>query len=156
MGITARCGSCDKAYKVDDKFAGKKIKCKACGGVVAVPKVVSAVPLDAAAPARPARQSAAPARTAPARQAPPPPPPLDDPFDNLDALAALDQPAVDQPAPEYSPRGRAAPARTPPPELPVGDDKLGPPVRAPAYVSKRGGAMPGAPKVEYETVRFRS
>ncbi len=37
MPITVQCSSCSKKYKVADTLAGKKIRCKGCGGVVAVP-----------------------------------------------------------------------------------------------------------------------
>lgn len=37
MSLIARCGSCGKSYRVDDALAGKRARCKACGGVVEVP-----------------------------------------------------------------------------------------------------------------------
>ncbi len=45
MSISFRCPSCGKGYSVGDELAGKKGKCKQCGGVFSVP---------AAAPAKPA------------------------------------------------------------------------------------------------------
>jgi len=154
MSITARCGDCAKAYKVDEKFAGKKLKCKVCGGVIAVPKVVSAVPLDA-----PTRVIS---RSAPARPAsrPAPPPVDDDPFSQLDALAALDNPSADQDvpvAPAYSPRGQfSRGGRAAPEPSYEADDKLAPPVRRAAMVTRKGGPVVAAgARVEYETVRVR-
>src|SRR4051794_8698715 len=38
MSLVARCDSCRKAFKLDDKLAGKKVRCKACGGVITVPR----------------------------------------------------------------------------------------------------------------------
>jgi hypothetical protein len=37
MPIVTTCGECGKSYRVDDKFAGKKAKCKACGAAMVVP-----------------------------------------------------------------------------------------------------------------------
>ena len=36
--ISVKCPSCSKAYNVDDKFAGKKAKCKECGAVMSIPE----------------------------------------------------------------------------------------------------------------------
>lgn len=44
MAVTATCESCGKAYRLDDKFAGKRARCRACGGVVNVPALSSAEP----------------------------------------------------------------------------------------------------------------
>ena len=38
MSIKFACTECEKAYKVPDKYAGKKFKCKACGATIRVPK----------------------------------------------------------------------------------------------------------------------
>lgn len=38
MSIKFACTDCEKAYKVPDKYAGKKFKCKSCGATVRVPK----------------------------------------------------------------------------------------------------------------------
>ena len=35
--IVARCRQCDKAYRAADDQAGRRLRCKACGGVVTVP-----------------------------------------------------------------------------------------------------------------------
>src|SRR5436309_15044575 len=37
MSIKVGCISCGKIYQVDDRFAGKKAKCKTCGAVLEVP-----------------------------------------------------------------------------------------------------------------------
>lgn len=44
MPIAFACQSCQKQYKVDDKFAGKKVKCKACGNAMLVPASAGAKP----------------------------------------------------------------------------------------------------------------
>jgi hypothetical protein len=50
MSISFRCPSCGKGYSVGDELAGKKGKCKQCGGVFAVPAGAPSKP----APPRPA------------------------------------------------------------------------------------------------------
>src|SRR3954469_22955747 len=42
MSLVVRCDSCRKAFRLDDKFAGKKVRCKACGGVITVPHAAGA------------------------------------------------------------------------------------------------------------------
>ena len=37
MSLVAECRGCGKQYKVDEKFAGKKAKCKNCGAAIAIP-----------------------------------------------------------------------------------------------------------------------
>jgi hypothetical protein len=55
MPITATCPDCAKSIEVKDEHAGKKFRCKQCGGVVTVPDVTAATggdewnDLDAAA-----------------------------------------------------------------------------------------------------------
>lgn len=39
MPIEIQCGSCGKRYRVDDKFAGKRVKCRNCAVPIAVPDV---------------------------------------------------------------------------------------------------------------------
>lgn len=135
MSITARCGACQKAYKVSDDFAGKKVRCKNCGEVFQVPKVIIGVPVDDAAPSASARPAARPpagasptSRPRPAASATPgapkpkatppvakpapkpakPAPAADDPFSGMDDLLAMEQSAaVDESVP-------SAPAYTPP------------------------------------------
>lgn len=108
MSLTARCGACKKTYKVDEKLAGKKVKCRQCGEVFAVPKVVAGVPLGTGSTARPAPAAAKPrvVKPAPAAAAS-----EADPFGNLDALMSLEQsgtiddapPPPPIPAPAYAP-----------------------------------------------------
>jgi hypothetical protein len=38
VSIKFVCTDCDKAYKVPDKYGGRKFKCKACGATIRVPK----------------------------------------------------------------------------------------------------------------------
>jgi hypothetical protein len=42
MSITFACGHCGKTFTLDDKFGGKKGKCKQCGSVMQIPGAVSA------------------------------------------------------------------------------------------------------------------
>ncbi|HSI36681.1 MAG TPA: HEAT repeat domain-containing protein [Tepidisphaeraceae bacterium] len=118
MAITFACGNCGKAYRVDDRFAGKKAACKACGTVNVIP---AAAP-DAAARAANAAIDIAPVKlrgaegessrapsvrppsTAPKGRAPvartqSAPAPLDDYDASLDAAAALERPAEGAPCP---------------------------------------------------------
>jgi hypothetical protein len=76
MAIWIGCAACGRSYKVDDKWAGKKVKCKDCGAIINVPG-------GASAPA-PARSSKA-SKPQTARL------PSDDPFENVDNLLALEQ-----------------------------------------------------------------
>jgi phage FluMu protein Com len=46
MALTARCGSCNKKFKANDKLAGKRVKCPQCGGTITIP-----VPQPAESPA---------------------------------------------------------------------------------------------------------
>lgn len=46
MAISAACSSCGTKYRVDDKFAGKKAKCKKCPGTIAFPALSAAVDAD--------------------------------------------------------------------------------------------------------------
>jgi len=59
---TVTCGKCQKHYKVDDRLAGKTVKCKACGHGIVIPALepVASSELDLA-PAEPAH--GAPAST---------------------------------------------------------------------------------------------
>ena len=49
MSIKVSCDGCGKTYQVDDRFAGKKAKCKACGQGMQVPG--ARVPANASPPA---------------------------------------------------------------------------------------------------------
>jgi hypothetical protein len=62
MSITFACDQCGKPFTLDDKFAGKKGRCKECGAIMQIP-----------APARSVRavdREIAPSRRAPERPAP--------------------------------------------------------------------------------------
>ena len=47
MPITASCGNCGKTYQAPDKFAGKSVRCKACGEVFRIDAGEGAMDLDA-------------------------------------------------------------------------------------------------------------
>lgn len=139
MSIAARCGDCQKLYKVDDKLAGKRVRCKACGGVVEIPaqgESRAASPASARATASPARApAAAPPRKAAVRPAPLPD---DDPFDNLDALMSLEGSGTvtDDPPPIRVPK----PARVA--TAPSGDGILAPAAYSPSLSVRSPGASP--------------
>lgn len=42
--ISVKCPSCPKTYNVDDKFAGKKAKCKECGAIMSIPALAESAP----------------------------------------------------------------------------------------------------------------
>lgn len=42
--ISVQCPSCPKTYNVDDKFAGKKAKCKECGAIMSIPELPASAP----------------------------------------------------------------------------------------------------------------
>src|SRR5687768_12994324 len=111
MPIVAECDDCRKRYSVDDRMAGKRVKCKNCGNVFTIPgrsatgtvsggtvagRSASAVglpstdggPAVAVAESPAARGPASHARKA-AAPPPPPQPSADDPpdFDELFKLA---------------------------------------------------------------------
>lgn len=93
MAILVFCSGCQKQLNVDDRFAGKKVKCKRCGGILAVPATTTA------RSARPAPPPAVPRPVAanPRAAAPPPPPPPREELDDgpsLDDLENLPQPEV--------------------------------------------------------------
>ena len=68
MSITFACESCGKSFTVDDKFAGKKGKCKQCGEVMPIPRASMSRPAvlevsPSRRPSQPApRQTARPSR----------------------------------------------------------------------------------------------
>jgi hypothetical protein len=132
MTIAARCQDCEKLYKVDVKLAGKRVRCKACGGVVAVPLESTPAPRQAeqraSAPAVASRKPAA--RQAPAARAEP-----DDPFSNMDALLSLESSGTveDNPAPVSNP----AKSRRTPIEPSGADNVLAPAAYSPGR-SRRG------------------
>jgi hypothetical protein len=68
MQITVICSTCQKRYKVDSKLGGKKLKCKACGALIAVPVLETAAGGDdllAGLTAAAAAEQKAPAAPAP-------------------------------------------------------------------------------------------
>ncbi|MCM2371818.1 TIGR00266 family protein [Aporhodopirellula aestuarii] len=76
--IEIACPSCQKRYRLDDKFAGKKAKCKQCGAVLLIKAPVDDVagsppasPAKPVAPAKPAPTQASPAPPSPPRPAAP-------------------------------------------------------------------------------------
>lgn len=66
MSITFACESCGKSFTLDDKFAGKKGKCKQCGALMAIPEATASrassrsVERETAPPRRPAAPSRPP------------------------------------------------------------------------------------------------
>src|SRR5438445_4251429 len=44
MAISFACGTCGKPYKVDERFVGKKAKCRNCGAVNKIPDPASYEP----------------------------------------------------------------------------------------------------------------
>jgi hypothetical protein len=125
MTVAARCAECNKGYRVDERLAGRALKCKACGGAVAVPAPAEAKPVAqtataAAAPSSVRRPAAKPVAVASA-----------DPFDNMDALLNLEAGGTVQ--------DEGLPALAPPP-LPTTPPRRGggnAPMAAPAYTPPR-------------------
>jgi hypothetical protein len=66
MSITFACENCGKYFTLDDKFAGKKGKCKQCGAVMAIPGGVVA-----RAESSPSHMAVSPSRRPPAPTRPP-------------------------------------------------------------------------------------
>jgi hypothetical protein len=87
MAISTTCPACGRTYKVDDKWAGKKLRCKECGAVMDVP---GGAPGMAPTPLKPPAHAAAP-RSTPARPPAQRRSPVDDPFETVDSLLALEQ-----------------------------------------------------------------
>jgi predicted Zn finger-like uncharacterized protein len=46
MQIPIQCDSCGKKYRVEERHAGKRVKCKVCGNVLTVPMPLDALPAD--------------------------------------------------------------------------------------------------------------
>lgn len=69
MAIDCSCDVCGKQYKLADKLAGKKVRCKACGENFTVPTVsdllVAAPQAASSSPSTPGQQSAAPSSAVP-------------------------------------------------------------------------------------------
>src|SRR4051812_14514613 len=111
MSVTATCGDCGKRYRLDDKYAGRRMRCKGCGGAVEVPQLTEG---DAPAP-RPVKATAPPA---PRKSSSAAPAGGGDPFNDMDALLALEAggtAAPDEPMPVATPARRSSGAATPPP-----------------------------------------
>src|SRR4051794_10925352 len=51
MAIAIQCPACQRSYNVDDKLAGKTVKCKGCGG--AIPVVTASAMAGAGLPPEP-------------------------------------------------------------------------------------------------------
>jgi hypothetical protein len=158
MSVTAQCGTCGKRFRVDDKFAGRKVRCKDCGGVIAVPALAGEAPLPSAArSAKPASttRSAPTSPPAPRRPAavapPPPPPPPDDPFGSIDALMSLEATGEVQDAPPLpAPRGRfGRKAAAAAPSSPVEPPPLAPALGSLAPPPRRGTRYRGDPTPPY-------
>jgi hypothetical protein len=86
MSIVFSCESCGKTFTLDDKFAGKKGKCKGCGAVMQIPEASPGLvpepvrsPSRALASSRPQAVGSAPPPAFRSKPAPlPPPPPVAD------------------------------------------------------------------------------
>jgi hypothetical protein len=103
MSLAAQCRDCKKVYNVGEHQAGKKFRCKACGGVIVVPGVAGTGAAPATKPAnRPAAAAAPPAKRPAARASD-----SDDPFNNMDALLSLEASGTVQETPPPA----AAPSR---------------------------------------------
>src|ERR1700744_320422 len=85
MSISFSCDSCGKSFTVDDKFAGKKGKCKQCGATMQIPNGATPQPAPSSAPAsRGVDREISPSRRTPG----PPPAPKADLFGFDDEPAA--------------------------------------------------------------------
>lgn len=82
MTIRVNCPDCGQEYRLSDSLAGKKAKCKACGGVVAIPASADdqLEDFDEPIPAKPVAKKPSPppvpSRPAASSAAPPKPPPI--------------------------------------------------------------------------------
>jgi len=68
MSISIACSACGKVYKLDDRFAGKRVKCNKCGSTFSVPAEV--------------------AGSEPEAPPPPPPPPMPEAEEHASSEAA--------------------------------------------------------------------
>jgi hypothetical protein len=114
MAVEVGCAECGKKYRVDDKFIGKKIRCKNCQAVMRIEgEAAPVVAGSAATPEKPRVKSAAPvARKRPSSSAPrssaPQPEALDLP--DLSGLDVPSGPTIQLEEQELAPRGAADPA----------------------------------------------
>lgn len=127
MSIVIACGQCGKRYTVDAGLAGRRVKCKACGDAIEVPRAAAAPPgappRSTAAPTRPeatAARAASTARVAPPPAAPAPLPEPDDPFseDPFADLESLERGGTPAPVPGRPAPMAAPPMSAPPPSVP--------------------------------------
>lgn len=66
MSATVQCPQCQKSYRVTPEVAGKRLKCRTCNGIIAVPaNVPSAAPATSIAKSAPAKPNAAASKPAP-------------------------------------------------------------------------------------------
>src|SRR5688572_17733404 len=76
MPLPVQCGHCGARYNVDDRLAGKRAKCKKCGGVLSIPEP-EPLPVESddpfAALEQLERNSAGAPAAPPPAYAPPPP-----------------------------------------------------------------------------------
>lgn len=138
MPIAVACPDCGKQYNVDDRAAGRKVKCRDCGNVFSV-----AAPAAAGAAGVGARSSAAP--VAAARPAADP----DDPFATMQALMELGESAAGAESPAAA---AAAPPPVPKAKAPLRTAEVFAPAPAlPVSHAARGGAVAVAPTMGYGT-----
>lgn len=114
MIVTARCADCDKSYRVSAEFAGRMLRCKACGGTVTVGPVPPRVKVPVPVPGVLSRDHRPPDIYA----APPPPPRPAAQFPPVDSTHDIAM--APSPLPR-TPRVRAA-ASAPRNRAPEGDD----------------------------------
>jgi hypothetical protein len=112
MPITFACENCGKSFTVDDKFAGKKGRCKQCGEVMPIPFATvtwaEARPVDLEiSPSRRGTPAPAPARPPSADvfgfDEPPSPKPLPEGIEEIDEFAPVPQRFKPRPSGLYDP-----------------------------------------------------
>jgi len=136
MSISARCQDCKKVYSLGDHQAGKRFRCKACGGVVVAPAAPGSSAPAIKPPTRTAASSPAkrPARASSAS---------DDPFNNMDALLSLESSGTVQDAPPpaaVTPRRGSAPQQVAPAPAPY---RAPTPAKPLQYAGPRRGGKGG-------------
>ncbi|QOV90846.1 MJ0042-type zinc finger domain-containing protein [Humisphaera borealis] len=107
MPLLVQCVNCQRRYSLDEKSAGKKVKCKECGTVFVAQAAGQSAGLTSAPPASPppAAPRVAPRTAAPTIQTPPPRPRMeenDDPFAAMSLLEAGTAPPPETSGPMYS------------------------------------------------------
>ncbi len=111
MGVVV-CPACGQKYSAGPELAGKKIRCRGCGGGVRIPEATASAPPAPAAPraAAPSTSKPAPPKVATAPKPTPPKPPPPPPDDDFDAYGLAEEPE-EEVAPvvtEVVPRGEKA------------------------------------------------